>query len=370
MRRIPHLLLLDAAARADSASLGDVRTMFGKPHRAVHVPLPGGERITLWISVDSSFVHRAEYAALLPGRGDVVVAWEWPEWVAAEKVAFAPIGHRIVIGRQTFQRVRYSRFEAGASAAVDSMLVVPAALRARRGAMAMPATEPAFKANGEVSPGVHVEAVAGFNVLVVEFHDFVVVVEAPAFAPGFEAIPATRNDARIGDELVARVRAIAKTKPVRYAIVGHHHSDHVGSIRALASLGATIIVPADATSLVTQVLASPHTQARDGNRASPQVRTVEGVRTIRTITDGSRSLVIYNVGMNPHTAENLIVWLPAERIAFQGDLFYYEQAGRYPPSGREAMNAFFVRWLAAKDLHPRAIYGVHNQGAASAAFLR
>jgi glyoxylase-like metal-dependent hydrolase (beta-lactamase superfamily II) len=370
MRRIPHLLLLDAATRADSATLGDVRMVLGKPHRAVHVSVEQGERLTLWISTDSSLLHRVEYQTLLPGRGDVTVTWEWADWRPASEVRFAPSGHRVLIGGRMFQRVRYSRF-AVRSPAADSMLMVAPALRARRSSMAMSASpEAALPANGQVSPGVHVESVAGFNILVVEFRDFVVVAEAPAFAPGFEAIPATRNDARIGDELVSRVRAIAGAKPVRYAVLGHHHSDHVGGVRALASLGATIIVPADSKSLVEAALAAPHTQARDANASAPRVRVVEAVSTTRSITDGSRRLELYNVGMNPHTTQNVFVWLPAERIAFQGDLFYYQHGGRYPPSGREAMNAFFVRWLAERDLRPRAIYGVHNDGAAPASLLR
>jgi len=91
---------------------------------------------------------------------------------------------------------------------------------------------------------------------------------------------------------------------------------------------------------------------------------VETVSDRRTISDGTRSLEIWNAGENPHTEENLFVWLPAERILFQGDLFYYSEGGAFPPSGRETMNRFFARFLDEKGLEPRAIYGVHNDGAA------
>ena len=57
-------------------------------------------------------------------------------------------------------------------------------------------------------------------------------------------------------------------------------------------------------------------------------------------------------------------WLPAERILFQGDLFYYSEGSPFPPSGRETMNRFFARFLAEEGLEPLAIYGVHNDGAA------
>jgi glyoxylase-like metal-dependent hydrolase (beta-lactamase superfamily II) len=374
IRRVPHLLLLEAATRADSVELGELGIIFGRTHRAVHARLADGARITLWVSTDSSLLHRADYQAHLPGRGDVTVSWEWPDWRTARQLPFAPVAHTIVIAGQTYQRVQYSRFETG-TAAADSMLTVPVALRARRNEMSVTMAQshgsasPRFAATGEVSPGVHVESVAGFNVLVVEFRDFVAVVEAPAFAPGFEAIPATVSDARVGEELVARVRVIAGARPIRYAILSHHHSDHVGNVRALAALGATIIVPNDAIQLIEAALRARHSQSRDTFPPAPRSVKVEGVSGMRTIADDTRHLVIYDVGSNPHTAQNLVVWLPAEQIAFQGDLFYYDEGGRYPPSGREAMNAFFVSWLRRQDLRPRAVYGVHNRGAASAEHL-
>jgi hypothetical protein len=70
------------------------------------------------------------------------------------------------------------------------------------------------------------------------------------------------------------------------------------------------------------------------------------------------------VGKNPHTDENLFVWLPAEAMVFEGDLFYYARGSAFPPSGRGTMNRFFARWLQAHHMAPRAIYGVHNYGAA------
>ena len=65
-----------------------------------------------------------------------------------------------------------------------------------------------------------------------------------------------------------------------------------------------------------------------------------------------------------------MVWLPADRIVLQGDLFYYEEGGPFPPAGRYTMNHFFASWLVAHQLAPKAIYGVHASGAAGARRLR
>ncbi len=79
--------------------------------------------------------------------------------------------------------------------------------------------------------------------------------------------------------------------------------------------------------------------------------------------------MIYDVGANPHSQHNLFVWLPRERIGFQGDLFYYNQGAGTPPGDRQIMNAFFVRWLRDNGISPRAVYGVHNSGSAGPEIL-
>ncbi|MGQ0649853.1 MAG: hypothetical protein ACT4P7_20065, partial [Gemmatimonadaceae bacterium] len=71
-----------------------------------------------------------------------------------------------------------------------------------------------------------------------------------------------------------------------------------------------------------------------------------------------------NVGTNPHTLENLLLWLPQERMAFQGDLFYFDAGGVFAPVGREAPTRFFARWLQRLGLEPVAVFGVHNTGVA------
>jgi glyoxylase-like metal-dependent hydrolase (beta-lactamase superfamily II) len=134
-------------------------------------------------------------------------------------------------------------------------------------------------------------------------------------------------------------------------VVSHHHGDHLGGIRALAANGATVIV-------------APGHRAAAAAALGDEGR-IETVSDLRTLSDGSRVLEIRNAGRNPHTEENLFVWLPAERILFQGDLFYYSEGGAFPPSGRETMNRFFAGFLRAHAIDPAAIYGVHNQGAAA-----
>ena len=58
------------------------------------------------------------------------------------------------------------------------------------------------------------------------------------------------------------------------------------------------------------------------------------------------------------------MWLPEERLLFQGDLFYYEEGEPFPPPGRETMKRFLSGWLRSRGLSPRVIYGTHSSAAA------
>ncbi len=356
MRRIPQLLLLEAAL-GESLQLGALGSVGGRPHREVRVRIESDTWLSMWISSDSSLLHSAEYRTQLPGRGEVSVQWQWPDWIRGSRGNLRPSGHRIVIDGRLYQRVDYQRFEA-ASDAADSLLSVPNELRARGSMMMHQAvsSSDSLPVSGQVAPGVHVLDVAGFNVFVVEFAGFIVLVEAPAAAPGFEALPATRAGDRIGTDLAARVREISRGRSLGYTVLTHHHSDHVGNVPALAKLTGAFLVPSDATRLVETAIARSAGASHRKPRVEPVVRT-------RTIRDSTQTLVIYDVASNPHSQHNLFVWLPRERIGFQGDLFYYDQGTAAPPADRRIVSVFFARWLEQRGILPRAVYGVHSMGA-------
>ena len=87
----------------------------------------------------------------------------------------------------------------------------------------------------------------------------------------------------------------------------------------------------------------------------------------RVITDGERTVELINVGSSPHAKENVVVYLPNEKILFQGDLFYYSGLNAFPardPS-RDRVMKFFADWLIKNKLEPAQIYGFHDRGFAT-----
>jgi glyoxylase-like metal-dependent hydrolase (beta-lactamase superfamily II) len=362
IRRVPHLLLLEASKRGVDVSWLKERGA----EDVLSVTLPEDVRLLLTLGRDPTVLRGVEYRRHMPTLGDVTVSWEWYGWKPDRALGLVPAGHRIRVEESVFQEVTYSRF-AGPSSEVPSLFEIP-----ELGAWGEPppAANPPLPATGEVAPGVHVAGVSGFTVMFVELRDFIVAIEAPDTHAGLETIPALRPPSRVSEGYLDLIRRTVPDKPIRYVVMSHHHGDHMGGIRAFAAASATLVVASGHERAARAALVRPHTLAPDGwsGRSIDDVR-IETVSDRRVITDGARVLEILNTGKNPHTDENLFVWLPKERILFQGDLFYYSEGEPYPPPGRETMNRYFARFLEERGIEPRAVFGVHNDGAAGASQL-
>lgn len=85
----------------------------------------------------------------------------------------------------------------------------------------------------------------------------------------------------------------------------------------------------------------------------------------RVITDGARTVELLNTGATPHTAENIVVYLPREKILYQGDLFYFDIGAEFPPKDRIIVMRPFAEWLNKNKLSPEQIYQTHDVGFAT-----
>ncbi len=359
-RRVPHLLLADVARRATRLTWLEERNVDQHPCDVVRAEFEDGiAPLELAIASDNPVVRTASYRTQIPGFGISTVTWRWIGWMKNDTLGFAPTGHRVTVNDESFQEVRYTRF-AAAPAEAAALLALPRPGTATSGEQPAPVAAADLPATGEVAPGVHVYDASGFTVGWIEMKDFIVAFEAPESSPGLEASPAPADTTRRTRALVEAITRSAPNKPLRFAVISHHHGDHMGGVAEYARAGATLLVSP------RHQLAAARAVASDSTAPKP---VIEAVTQRRVIEDGTRRIEVLDALGNPHSGGSLCVWIPDAGIVFQGDLFYFQEGAPFPPSGRGKMNGFFARWLKTQGIRPRAIYGVHDDAPAGPAAL-
>ena len=130
-----------------------------------------------------------------------------------------------------------------------------------------------------------------------------------------------------GEQLVGAIRSVTR-EPIRWMVLTHHHPDHHFGAVVLRRAGARVIAHPDVSTGVDE-------QSREAAE-SAWTRVVgeqqmagfayadvpdRAVVTADTLRLGAKTIVIAHAWRGAaHTAGDLIVWLPDERVLFAGDL--------------------------------------------------
>ncbi len=130
---------------------------------------------------------------------------------------------------------------------------------------------------------------------------------------------------RQAEELVQAIRSVT-SRPIKWLILTHHHPDHHFGAIVFRRLGAKVIAHPDRRVLASEggedalianwVRVVGLDAMRGFEFADVPDRPVTGTDTLRL---GGRSLIITHPGA-AHSAGDLMVWLPRERILFAGDV--------------------------------------------------
>ena len=133
---------------------------------------------------------------------------------------------------------------------------------------------------------------------------------------------------RSTDAAVKVLAEIAKVtpKPVDNVIVTHADPDHIGGLPAFPA-GAGVTVQENVKPIVQAVIANPFAAGQDfGARSGPlfkplaallpKMKTIGGTETV--VLDGVRMVLIHIAPA--HTSADLVVYLPAKKIVFGGDV--------------------------------------------------
>jgi hypothetical protein len=103
-------------------------------------------------------------------------------------------------------------------------------------------------------------------------------------------------------------------------------------LRSYVAKGITILTTPGNKAFVEKMAATAHTIRPDAQEREKKKPVIETFTGKKVLSDGARSLELYDVGPNPHVSEVLVAYLPKEKALFVADLLIIPVEGPWPPA--------------------------------------
>ena len=155
---------------------------------------------------------------------------------------------------------------------------------------------------------------------------------------------------------LAALRKRIGHKPLRYAVITHHHDDHLEGIAELAEAGAVLLVAPTHAEVVRQAA---------GEAQEPELMPVHGSTLIGS---GDRVVRVIDIGPNVHAEHMLAAYLPEQQILWSADLFV-QPPERPVRAGIEPIRAL-AEAIDTHDLDVERLLDPHSPRINSIAELR
>ena len=285
---------------------------------------------------DQNLVERVEGLLPNPVVGDLPVEIAYSEYKDFGGVKYPT---RIRQSAAGFPTLDITVTDVRPNAAVD--IRVPEPARQATGFYAKIASQ-------KVADGVWYVTGGSHHSVVIEMRDHVIVAEGP------------QNDER-ALAVIGETRRLVAGKPIRYVIASHNHFDHTGGLRAFAAEGITVITHEVHRAFFERALAAPASIAPDHLAKSGKKGVVEGVRDRRVLTDGTRTVELRHIVGNGHDDGLLMVYLPAEKLVIEADVFTPLAPNAPPPTPVSPFSVNFADNLTQQGLVVDQILPLHGR---------
>lgn len=209
----------------------------------------------------------------------------------------------------------------------------------------------------KLAEGVHYLKGGSHHSVAIEQADHVVVVEGP------------QTEAR-SLAVIAKVKQTIPNKPLKYLINTHVHFDHSGGLRTWVDEGAVIVTHQMNKAYYEQAWAAPHTLNPDRLAQSKKVATFETLSDKHVLTDGKRTIEVHEIAGSGHNDGFLMVYLPKEKILFEGDAYTPVAADAPPPATPNPFSVNLYENIQRLKLDVKQIAALHGPRLVTLADLR
>lgn len=340
IRRVPHVMLL-AAYETGAATLRYLGedTFDGRSHHVITAAATNGTQWSLYFDAKTNLLSKYELVVSDNLAGDAVREWVFTGYRAVGNLK-VPTGRVTRQAGEVVEEVTYD----------DVKLNTPlpeSAFAKPEGHEELPTPTPAATRETKLAEGVYLFE-SGANSLVVEFTDHVLVVEPYAGGRGSKAT-------------ITKAKEMFPGKPVKFVVVTHYHDDHSGGLRSYVAEGSSIVTTAANQKFFERMAAGNFTVARDDQTTANKKPVFElVVKGKRVFTDGKQTIEVIDIGPGPHAREMLVVYLPKEKLVFQGDLVNLPNSGKWLPSTVNDTTVHFLDSLSRLNLDVQRVASVHG----------
>jgi glyoxylase-like metal-dependent hydrolase (beta-lactamase superfamily II) len=243
-----------------------------------------------------NMVTKVETRFANPLLGDMAVVTTYSDYKDFNGVKFPT---KIVQTQGGFAVYELNIAKVEPNAAVD--LAVPQNVQAA-------SVPPVTVQTAKLADGVWFLSGGSHHSLVVEFNNYITIVEAPLTEERSMAV-------------LAEAKKLVPNKPVKYLVSTHHHFDHSGGLRTYVAEGATIVTHASNKAYFEQAFKASATIVPDAQAKSKKKATIQPVTDKYVITDGKQTIEVYSTQGDTHTDELLVAYLPGPKILVEADSY-------------------------------------------------
>ena len=304
----------------------------GRALTSISFEQAGSFKATAMINAEG-LVERVESMMPNPVLGDTVVTTQYSDYKDFNGVKF-PTRIRQSMARTEVLDLTVNEVEINAAANIE----VPALVK----------TAAERVTADKVAEGVWMMGGGSHNSVAIEMADHMMLIEAPLYDG--RTLP-----------MLAEVKKLNPTKPIRFVVNSHHHFDHAGGLRSAASEGIELVVSSLAKPYYERVMSNPNSISPDALQKSGKKALISGVDGKRVFADRTRAAEVYFIESSVHAQGFLMVYLPAEKLLIEADAFTPGAPNSPPPARVNDNHANLVQNIERLKLNVERIVPLHGR---------